>query len=116
MTMRFLLTGELVNSQTILAVQADGMDLLTVEGLGRSGALHPLQHAFIETGAIQKRLPIPLRKSWRRLPSSTVTLNPTELEIREAIAGVLDRETGYVKPIHAILRAAAVSGEVGCAL
>lgn len=102
-----LLNGELVNSQTILAVQADGMDLLTVEGLGRSGALHPLQHAFIETGAIQSgyNTPAQILAAFALLEKNP---NPTELEIREAIAGVLDRETGYVKPIHAILRAAAV--------
>ena len=102
-----LLNGELVNSQTILAVQVDGMDILTVEGIGRSGALHPLQQAFIETGAIQSgyNTPAQILAAYALLENNP---DPTEADVREAIAGVLDRESGYIKPIQAILRAAAV--------
>lgn len=102
-----LLDGQPVNSGTMLAAQADGHDILTLEGVGTSRNLHPLQQAFIETGAIQSGYNTPAQilcayALLRRNP------NPTEAEVRAAIAGVLDRETGYLKPVQAILRAAAV--------
>jgi putative selenate reductase molybdopterin-binding subunit len=102
-----LLDGQLVNSQTMLAAQADGHAITTLEGLGTSRELHPLQEAFIETGAIQSgyNTPAQILAAYALLQKNP---NPTEAEIRAAIAGVLDRETGYVKPVQAILRAAAV--------
>ncbi len=102
-----LLDGQLVNSQTMLAAQADGHEILTLEGIGSSRSLHPLQQAFIETGAIQSgyNTPAQILAAYALLQRNP---NPTEAEIRAAIAGVLDRETGYVKPVQAILRAAAV--------
>lgn len=102
-----LFDGEPVNSQTMLAAAADGHTILTLEGIGSSKNLHPLQTAFIETGAIQSGYTTPAQiliayALLRRNP------NPTEAEIRAALNGVLDRETAYVKPVQAILRAAAV--------
>ncbi|NWG17605.1 MAG: molybdopterin-dependent oxidoreductase [Chloroflexi bacterium] len=102
-----LLDGRLVNSQTMLAAQADGHEILTLEGIGSSRSLHPLQQAFIETGAIQSgyNTPAQILAAYALLQRNP---NPTEADVRAAIAGVLDRETGYVKPVQAILRAAAV--------
>lgn len=102
-----LLDGQLVNTQTMLAAQADGHEILTLEGIGTSRHLHPLQQAFIETGAIQSgyNTPAQILAAYALLQRNP---NPTETEVREAIAGVLDRETGYVKPVQAILRAAAI--------
>lgn len=102
-----LLDGQLVNSQTMLAAQAEGHRILTLEGLGTSRNLHPLQEAFIETGAIQSgyNTPAQILAAYALLQKNP---NPTEAEVRVAIAGILDRETGYLKPVQAILRAAAV--------
>ncbi|GAB4308246.1 MAG: molybdopterin-dependent oxidoreductase [Phototrophicales bacterium] len=102
-----LLDGEPVNAQTMLAAQADGHDILTLEGLGSSRNLHILQQCFIETGAIQSgyTTPAQILVAYALLQRHP---NPTEAEIREALAGVLDRETGYVKVVQAIQRAAAI--------
>jgi putative selenate reductase molybdopterin-binding subunit len=102
-----LLDGALVNAQTMLAAQADGHTILTLEGIGTSTNLHPLQKAFIETGAIQSgyNTPAQILAAYALLQRNP---EPTEAEIREAIAGVLDRETGYVKVVTAIQRAAAL--------
>ncbi len=102
-----LLDGQPVNSATMLAAQADGHDILTLEGVGTSRNLHPLQQAFIETGAIQSgyNTPAQILCAYALLKRNP---NPTEAEVRAAIAGVLDRETGYLKPVQAVLRAAAL--------
>ncbi|PJF22222.1 MAG: xanthine dehydrogenase [Phototrophicales bacterium] len=102
-----LLDGEPVNAQTMLAAQADGHDILTLEGLGSSRNLHILQQCFIETGAIQSgyTTPAQILVAYALLQRNP---NPTEAEIREALAGVLDRETGYVKVVQAIQRASAI--------
>ena len=107
-----LLDGVLVNSCTLLARQADGRRIETLEGLapelpGQRGELHPLQRAFIETGAIQCGYCSPAqmlaaKSLLERQP------DPTEDEVRDALAGVLCRCTGYVRPVEAVLRAAAV--------
>lgn len=105
-----LLDGQVVNSCTLLAVQAVGRRVETLEGLapdlpGQRGVLHPLQQAFIETGAIQCGYCTPAQ-----ILAAKALLdrqpNPSEAEVREAIAGVLCRCTGYVKPVEAVLRAA----------
>jgi len=102
-----LLDGKPVNSGSMLAAQADGHDVLTLEGIGTSRDLHPLQQAFIDTGAIQSgyNTPAQILCAYALLKNN---LDPTEEEVRAAIAGVLDRETGYTKPVQAILRAAAI--------
>lgn len=101
-----LLDGVPVNSQTVLAAQADGHTVLTLEGIGSSRNLHPLQQAFIDTGAIQSGYctPAQILIAYALLLKNP---NPTEAKIRTAFNGVIDRETGYVKPVQAVLRAAA---------
>src|SRR6266700_4321671 len=90
-----------------LAAQVGGGTLTTVESLGSARKLHPLQEAFIDTGAIQCGFCTPgmvlsAHALLKRNP------NPTEDEIRDALSGNLCRCTGYVKPIQAIQRAAAI--------
>ena len=101
-----LLDGQPVNAQTMLAAQADGREVVTLEGVGTSRDLHPLQQAFIDTGAIQSgyTTPAQILAAYALLKRNP---NPTDAEIRAAISGILDRETGYVKVVHAIERAAA---------
>jgi len=102
-----LLDGRLVSADTLLVGQAIGHHIETVECLNtRVGQLHPLQQAFIETGAIQSGYSTPamLLAAKSLLDKNP---NPTEDEVRDALSGVLCRETGYVKPVQAILRAAA---------
>jgi putative selenate reductase molybdopterin-binding subunit len=110
-----LLDGRPVNAGSMLAAQAEGHNVVTIEGLGehpeqgwkRTGGLHPLQQAFIETGAIQCGYCTPgqILAAKALLENNA---NPSEAEVREAIAGVLCRCTGYIKPVQAVLRAAAV--------
>lgn len=104
-----LLDGEPVNSGLLLAVQAEGHKIVTAEALGevqergwmKSTGLHPLQVAFIETGAIQCGYctPAQLLAAKALLDKN---INPSELEIREALSGVLCRCTGYLKPVEAV--------------
>lgn len=100
-----LLGGKPINSCLILAIEADGKDILTIEGLAESGKLHPLQEAFIKEGAIQCGYCTPgMIMSAKALLDESP--NPTEDEVKEAIAGNLCRCTGYVKIVKAILTAA----------
>lgn len=102
-----LLDGKPANAQTMLAAQAHGHHITTLEGIGSSRYLNTLQQCFIETGAIQSgyNTPAQILAAHALLQENP---HPTEEEVRAAIAGVLDRETGYVKPVQAILRAAAI--------
>ena len=101
-----LLDGEPVNSCLVLAAEADGKEVLTVEGLSREWELHPLQQAFIEEGAVQCGYCIPgmLLAAKALLDENP---SPTESEIRSAIAGNLCRCTGYVRIVQAIQSAVA---------
>ncbi len=100
-----LVDGEPVNSCMMLAVEADGRQVLTVEGLAPEGELSPLQQAFIEHNAVQCGYCTP-----GMLMSATALLqrnpHPTEQEIKEALVGNLCRCTGYVRIIKAIQDAA----------
>ncbi len=103
-----LLDGRLVSADTLLVGQAVGHRLDTIEGLDAPvGSLHPLQQAFIETGAIQSGYSTPAM-----ILAAKALLDrnphPTESEVREALSGVLCRETGYLRPVQAVLRAAAI--------
>src|SRR5213082_2880746 len=94
-------------SCVMLAAQVGGCTLTTVESLGSARKLHPLQEAFIDTGAIQCGFCTPgmvlsAHALLKRNP------NPTEDEIRDALSGNLCRCTGYVKPVQAVQRAAAI--------
>lgn len=100
-----LLDGKAVNSCLVLAVEADGKKVVTVEGLAQNGQLHPLQQAFIEEGAVQCGFCTPgmLLAAKGLLDENP---SPTEAEIRQAIAGNLCRCTGYVRIVKAIQTAA----------
>jgi putative selenate reductase molybdopterin-binding subunit len=102
-----LLDGELVSSEIMLAAQADGRTIETVESLSKGIKLHPIQQAFIEMGAIQSGYSTPAM-----ILAAKALLDknpdPTEEQVRDALSGILDRETGYVKPVQAILVAAAM--------
>lgn len=100
-----LLNGQAVNSCLVFAVEADGQEVLTIEGLGQDGKLHPLQEAFIEEGAIQCGFCTPgfILTAKAFLDSNR---KPTEGEIRLAIAGNLCRCTGYDRIVRAIMKVA----------
>jgi len=108
-----LMNGEAVRSCLLLAVQADGATLETVESLADGDQLHPLQAAFQDRHALQCGFCTP-----GFLMTATAFLkenaNPTEAEIREAISGNICRCTGYQPIIEAIAQAAPeVSGASG---
>lgn len=105
-----LLDGRPVNSCLVLAAQADGHSVLTIEGLAPNGELHPLQKAFVECGAIQCGFCTPgMILSAKALLD--INPSPSEEEIREAISGNICRCTGYVKIVEAIQKAAAELGK-----
>lgn len=100
-----ILEGEPVNACLVLAVEAIGKDILTIEGLAKNDHLHPLQESFITEGAIQcGYCTSGMILSAKVLLDDNAT--PTEEQVREAIAGNLCRCTGYVKIVRAILAAA----------
>ncbi len=101
-----LLDGKLVSSTTLIVGQAVGHTIETVEGLiHQVGELHFIQKAFIETGAIQSGYATPaMILATKALLAHN--LNPTEDDVRDTLSGILCRETGYVKPVEAVLRAA----------
>lgn len=90
-----------------LAAQTGGCTLTTVESLGNARKLHPLQEAFIDTGAVQCGFCTPgmLLSAFALLKRNP---SPSEEEVREALSGNLCRCTGYARPVQAVLRAAAV--------
>ena len=100
-----LLDGKLVCACLVLAAQADGHEVVTVEGLAEEGELHPVQEAFLEAGAVQcgfctPGLIVASHDLLQRNPS------PSDPEIREALAGNLCRCTGYEKILDAVKLAA----------
>ena len=96
-----ILNGMPVNSCLILSVEADGSDILTIEGLQKGEELHPIQEAFINHGAVQCGFCTPgMILSAKALLDSSP--HPTEEEIMRAISGNLCRCTGYKKIIEAI--------------
>ena len=100
-----LMNGTPVYSCLILAVEAEGKDILTVEGLAEGEKLHPLQEAFRDYGAVQCGFCTPgmLLTAKALLEENP---RPTEEEVRTAIAGNICRCTGYVKIVEAILATA----------
>ncbi len=101
-----LLDGRAVKSCTVFAVQADGKEIMTVEGLEQDGKLHPLQDGFWQEHGLQCGYCTPgmLMTSYAFLKQHP---NPTEDEIRWAISGNLCRCTGYVNIVKSIQHAAA---------
>jgi putative selenate reductase molybdopterin-binding subunit len=109
-----LVDGKPVNGGSMFAAQAEGHNIVTIEGLGehpeqgwrKTEGLHPLQQAFVESGAIQCGYCTPAQiLAAKALLDQTA--NPSEEQVRDAIAGVLCRCTGYLKPVQAVLKAAA---------
>jgi len=100
-----LLDGKLVCACLVLGAQADGHEVVTVEGLGEDGELHPVQAVFVETGAVQCGFCTPgFIIATADLLSRTP--NPSDDEIREALSGNLCRCTGYAKIFDAVRLAA----------
>ncbi len=100
-----ILDGQPVNSCLVLAIQANGKEVLTIEGLAENGKLHPIQQAFVDKGAIQCGFCTPgMILSAKALLDSNP--KPTEEDIRMAISGNLCRCTGYQKIVEAIGEAA----------
>jgi len=100
-----IMDGKPVNSCLVLAVQANGRNVLTIEGLAENGKLHPIQRAFVDKGAIQCGFCTPgMILSAKALLAENP--KPTEQEIRTAISGNLCRCTGYQKIVEAIQEAA----------
>jgi aerobic carbon-monoxide dehydrogenase small subunit len=96
-----IMDGEAVNSCLVLAPQADGTEIITVEGLMKNGELHPLQQSFIDHDAVQCGFCTPgmLMNAYAFLLENP---DPTEEEIKQGISGNLCRCTGYQQIIDAI--------------
>ena len=99
-----------VKSCSLLAVQADGHEILTVEGLAQGGTLHPLQQAFWDQHGLQCGYCTPgmMLASYALLKHQP---NPSEADIREGLAGNLCRCTGYNNIVKAVQQAAATLGQ-----
>ena len=96
-----ILNGKAVNSCLTLALEAEGSQVLTIEGLAQGNSLHPIQKAYVEVGAIQCGYCTPgmvmaIYSLLQRNPQ------PSEEEIREGIKGVMCRCTGYYKIVEAV--------------
>ncbi len=100
-----VLNGKAVKSCTLFAVQADGKEVLTIEGLAKNGELHPLQEGFREEHGLQCGFCTPgmIMMAYTLLEKNP---NPTEDDIRWGISGNLCRWTGYVNIVKSILYAA----------
>ncbi len=101
-----ILNGKAVNSCLTLALEAEGAEVLTIEGLAEGGNLHPIQKAYVEAGAIQCGYCTPgmIMAIYSLLQKNP---QPNEEEIREGIKGVMCRCTGYYKIVEAVRMAAA---------
>jgi len=104
-TCTILLDGKPVRSCLTLAIEVQGKEIVTIEGLAKGMELHPVQKAFIEHGAIQCGFcsPAMILTSKALLDENP---HPTEEEVRRAISGVVCRCTGYAKIVEAVLAAA----------
>ena len=100
-----LMDGKAVNSCLVLAAQADGADIITVEGLADGHTLHPIQQAYVETGAVQCGFCTPgfIMATYALLQD---TPDPSEEEILSGLEGNLCRCTGYSKIVEAVKLAA----------
>jgi len=105
-TCAVLLDGRAVNACLVFAARAAGCRVQTLEGLGGEGVLHPLQRTALDLGAVQCGFCTPgiIMTSLDLLARNP---RPTEHEVRDALAGNYCRCTGYVKPVEAVLAAAA---------
>lgn len=100
-----LVDGKAINSCLMFAAQADGRNVLTIEGVARGGQLDPIQEAFLDHGAVQCGFCTPgMVLSTKALLAANP--DPTEEEVRDTLAGNFCRCTGYLKPVEAVLAAA----------
>lgn len=101
-----LLDGQVVNACFVFALHADGGRVTTAAALARGGELHPLQRAFLDEGAVQCGYCTP---GMLAVATDLLARNPhpSDDDVRQALAGTLCRCTGFVKPVDAVLRAAA---------
>lgn len=106
-----LMNGKPIDSCLLLAGQADGAEVVTIEGLAEGGKPHPLQEAFVEKGAIQCGFCTPGTILTAKALLDT-NPDPQEHEIKSAIAGNLCRCTGYTKIIQAVQHCAASGLEI----
>ena len=97
-----ILNGRVVNACLVLAVECQGSEVLTIEGLRRNGTLHPLQQAFVDHGAIQCGYCSPgmIMAAFALLQEDS---HPTEESVKRALEGNLCRCTGYRKIVDAVL-------------
>ncbi|GAB4521234.1 MAG: (2Fe-2S)-binding protein [Anaerolineae bacterium] len=104
-----IMDGRLVNTCVMLAAQADGHAIITIEGIGTPDHLHPLQQAFVDHGAIQCGYCTPAQ-----ILAAKALLDenpaPTHEEVLDALSGVLCRCTGYKKPVEAVKAVIAEQG------
>ncbi|NLV87987.1 MAG: (2Fe-2S)-binding protein [Tissierellia bacterium] len=99
-----IMDGETVNSCLVMGFQADGSNIVTIEGLEKDGQLHPVQRAYMEAGAVQCGFCIPgMVLSTKALLDKNPS--PSDEEIREGISGNLCRCTGYNKMLIATKKA-----------
>lgn len=99
-----IMDGETVNSCLVMAFQANGSKILTIEGMEKEGRLHPIQQAYIDAGAVQCGFCIPgMVLSTKALLDKNP--HPSKDEIREGISGNLCRCTGYNKMLYATEKA-----------
>jgi len=100
-----IMNGKAVNSCLVLAGQCEGAEIITIEGIEKDGKLHPLQENFLKSGAIQCGFCTPgmIMSAYALLLENP---NPTEEEIKDAIAGNLCRCTGYKQIIDAVEKSA----------
>jgi carbon-monoxide dehydrogenase small subunit len=107
-----ILEGKTVNSCLLLAIQAHGKEITTIEGIGKEDDLHPIQESFLENGAVQCGYCIPgMVLSAKALLDKNK--NPTRKDIREAISGNLCRCTGYEKIVDSIEKASKILQQRG---
>lgn len=108
-----IMDGNLVTSCLVMAFQADGKEIITIEGVqNEDGSLHPIQQAFLEEGAVQCGFCTPAMV----LAAKAIldkNPNPTDEEIKEGISGNLCRCTGYAKIVSSIKKAAEYLGKGG---
>lgn len=104
-TCSMIVDGKLITSCLVLAPEADGCEVLTIEGLARNGDLHPVQQAFIDAGGVQCGFCTPgMIMAAKALVDRKP--RPTLEDVREGLAGNLCRCTGYTKIYEAVLTAA----------
>jgi len=103
-----LLDGHPVKSCTVLAVQADGREVMTVEGLEKDGKLHPIQEGFFQEHGLQCGYCTPgmMMTGYALLETNA---DPSEMDVRRAISGNLCRCTGYVNIVKSVRHAAAAA-------